>query len=859
MSSPIPFDIEQLLAACRPGTLIMTANRRLARHIEQAYNQHQLAAGKQAWQPLNLYPLDDWINAQWKKLTLLDSNELTHSRLLSTQEELLHWEAIIKHSQDTLPVARPAALARLAQQAYNNLGLWQLLNPPSEHTPLKDEPLFQQGTIDSQAFAKWLIRFNQICHEQQLMPQVSMQQTILAAFQQQQLLPYPDVLLVGFDQLSPLHEALLEAATETYRLLPHRDQTADCTHLACENHQAELWAAARWAQRELAASDAETSMAVIVPDLNQRREQVERIFNAVLEPQAILPDTPRYTPPFNISAGVPLSRTPVIASALAILALNRPNPPLQDWLALLHTPFSSLAFSETVELKLRDAGLPNLSCHKVLALLAGSSTSTPYTECLQRLQTANPELGKPWFKQSLVTWLDCFIEQLSACGWPGARALDSVEHQQLASWQRALIELKQQAEQLPTIPDAITASEALGLLQRHLEQVSFQPESSSSPLQILGLLEASGLHFEQLWLVGMNDHLLPANPAPNPLIPLALQRQHQLPHATPERELRITQQLIESYQHNCNRLIASYAQWEGDQPLRPSALISDDLWQPADNDLIELATTDNCHPYQPLIHQDGATALSSFIDELAPPVSLDNERITGGSGIVKSQSGCPFQAFAQYRLDAWPLAETDTYDLAMERGTCLHQALELIWGELVTLERLNSISHSELTALIEQASEQAIAPLARQRPDLYQPRFTELEQQRLQRLLVMWLDLEAQRAPFEVIAREHALDMFIGQLPIRLRIDRVDRLANGSLALIDYKTGTGSVTDWDGERPREPQLPLYSVMLEQQQTLQGEVSTVCFARINIKEPGYIGLGDEQQADPMTLKKSRTPP
>jgi RecB family exonuclease len=45
---------------------------------------------------------------------------------------------------------------------------------------------------------------------------------------------------------------------------------------------------------------------------------------------------------------------------------------------------------------------------------------------------------------------------------------------------------------------------------------------------------------------------------------------------------------------------------------------------------------------------------------------------------------------------------------------------------------------------------------------------------------------------------------------VRLKLDRVDRLADGSLAVIDYKTGRDArPAAWMGERPEQPQLPLY--------------------------------------------------
>jgi RecB family exonuclease len=51
----------------------------------------------------------------------------------------------------------------------------------------------------------------------------------------------------------------------------------------------------------------------------------------------------------------------------------------------------------------------------------------------------------------------------------------------------------------------------------------------------------------------------------------------------------------------------------------------------------------------------------------------------------------------------------------------------------------------------------------------------------------------------------------IAGLQINLRLDRVDRLIDGSPLVIDYKTGTIGPDSWDLPRPDDVQLPLYKV------------------------------------------------
>ena len=61
------------------------------------------------------------------------------------------------------------------------------------------------------------------------------------------------------------------------------------------------------------------------------------------------------------------------------------------------------------------------------------------------------------------------------------------------------------------------------------------------------------------------------------------------------------------------------------------------------------------------------------------------------------------------------------------------------------------------------------------------------------------------------------------------KLDRLDRLQGGAHAILDYKTGEASIAGWLGERPDEPQLPLYAV------TSGTDVAVVAFARVRTGE------------------------
>jgi len=72
----------------------------------------------------------------------------------------------------------------------------------------------------------------------------------------------------------------------------------------------------------------------------------------------------------------------------------------------------------------------------------------------------------------------------------------------------------------------------------------------------------------------------------------------------------------------------------------------------------------------------------------------------------------------------------------------------------------------------------------------------------------------------------------------------MDRLADGSHALIDYKTGAQLTPQmWIGERPDEPQLPLYAASAAE------DIGAVAFARLRTGSMRFMGFSRAKDAIP----------
>jgi RecB family exonuclease len=181
--------------------------------------------------------------------------------------------------------------------------------------------------------------------------------------------------------------------------------------------------------------------------------------------------------------------------------------------------------------------------------------------------------------------------------------------------------------------------------------------------------------------------------------------------------------------------------------------------------------------------------------------------------------------------------EVDVGLSPLERGTAVHRALELLWGELQTQARLKAAPPDELDSLIRSCADRALDHFASRRESssaLVQ--FRRLEQSRLEALLRKWLDVEIQRPNFVVIQNENKQAVEVGGLKLDVRVDRVDRYDDGTHAIVDYKASKKISTDvWQGERPEAPQLPLYAT------TSSVPVSEVAFGQVTTESVEWKSL------------------
>ncbi|HVX67561.1 MAG TPA: PD-(D/E)XK nuclease family protein, partial [Bryobacteraceae bacterium] len=532
---------------------------------------------------------------------------------------------------------------------------------------------------------------------------------------------------------------------------------------------------------------------------------------------------------------------PLISTALRILEMAPEAVPVETASRLLRSPFLRGASPEWTARALLDARVAALGDTEIeiraLIELAREQKGcfcprfAAGLEAWRERRRGLPERQRP------SRWAAAISELLEAVGWPGDRVLDSVEYQTAQRWRQLLAGLAG----LDGVLGPVTLGQAAGRLRARAAETQFQPLQQDAPVQVLGVFEASGMRFDELWVMGMHDEAWPEPPGPNPFLPLALQRRLGLPHASAERELAFARRVTERLLASAPRAVVSWPRREGDRDLRPSPLVA--RLPQVMAELLEMAPAET---FAERVRQAGST--ESLSDRAAPAVPGETWS-RGGARLFQFQAACPFRAFAELRLGAGPLEHPEPGLDPRLRGTLLHIALDRLWAAVESHARLREMSGGARDGAVREAVAAAIAEKCGRRR--LSPRLRELEQARLETLLLEWLEIEGNRQPFRVVAREEKREVELGGVKVRVKVDRVDELEDGRRVILDYKSGDPDERAWEGERPDEPQVPLYALIEE------GEVAAAAFAKVRSAGSGFRGIAAEEGILPK-VKAAGTP-
>lgn len=789
-----------LFSMIENGALILTVNKRLARYIQEIYDKEQSGKGKLTWDTPDIYMVSTWIANLFQGLS--------DKPILSQEQAHYIWEDII--SNDNVDIMHPHEGVTRVAEAYQIIHDYLLALP--------DDNIF---TEEVERFSRWKRIFEDICNKKGFVPMEKVTEKVIQAIQARKIIPHRQVMFCGFDEIKPVYKSLIDTLEKTgsniifwYPCAPVRNKPC-LVQPSCPEEEVSY--VARWVRSLI--EKGEKDIAVVVPKLGFYRSLIERIFAEELAPESVLPDHSEVMP-FNISLGLPLKSTGLIDIALKVLECDIRKTPIEVISALLRSPYLGDSWEEMgewaiLDLELRKLNRLNLSFKDIINTAEKKNSGKRFARILHsiiELRRSQPAEAYPGY------WARYFYNLLRSLKWPGPRTLDSIEYQTIGSWH----DLLDTFTSLDDIASPMLKQKAIDLLKWFACTRIFQPESRQGYIQIMGILEASGMTFDHLWILGMYEDAMPSSPRPNPFLPISLQKASGVEHSSVEKELDFARRVMDRLYSSSSHIIASCPKQKDGQDISPSWFVMS----------LEDAPIEELPESSLISKMMGISKgrLESIEDYKISPLKTTGV-IKGGAKILKDQAMCPFRAFAYHRLMAETPEIPESGILVKDRGTVIHMALEYIWKELKSSKVLDT--HDHIEDIIEDAVYYALKKYLQDRKG---SSYFEIEAKRTRQLLREWLDLEKTRPPFKIQATEEKDNITIGGLPVRIKIDRIDQLQDGKYLLIDYKTGEVNKKDWYKDRLTEPQLPLYALNVK---GLKG----ITFAKIKPGGCKFTGIMD----------------
>lgn len=789
--------MKDVLAVLAAGGTVLTANNRLARSVTLAWNRRQRAAGEQVWRTPAVLAWRTFISALHGS-SAMGGGQAGRRLLLTDSQSRLLWRRIISTTTNGLLPGAASPMADTAWQAWQLLQDWRI--PVATLAAVADSE-------DTRAFAAWAAQYQQQCAAADWADAPTAAALLLEDLRAGFLDAPVRLHLAGFAERTPLLEAMLHALAGRGCVIS--EDTAqprgplDLSHRRCADADTELDEAAWWARRHREA-DPLARVGIVVPDLAGRASAVRRRVLDILAPGWRL--EPGQPVPVNFSYGQPLADIGLARTALLVLAAVTGRLDYRHAGELLTTRYlpghaGEASARARIGLALRErvgTGVP------LAELIACTSAEAP--ELSRRLAALATRAGQLPQHQPPGRWASSFRLLLEDMGWPGDVALASDEFQAATAWQDLLDRLRS----CDAILGPLDGEGALGVVRELALGQLFQPAGDPDAIQVLGVMEAVGQHFDALWVCGMTSTAWPPPARSQPLLPLRLQREHRLPGSSPALARERAERLLRWLETGARQVVFSSPAFEGDEPLAPSPLIA----------RLAAAGTGVALPQGSrwLDRMPGATRLEVLAEDPPPPVAA-GVRLRGGASLLEREARCPARAFVEFRLGARALAVPAPGIDAPTRGRITHHALQVFFSGVDSHELLVSLPADERLRRLGSAVDAALhAILPAQDPLLR--RLAANERGRQLELLGRFLELEGQREGFRVLGTELSppdarLPPALARLQMRLRIDRIDEMPDGRRLVIDYKTGQQlpPAGEWY-KRLRAPQLPLYATLTD---------------------------------------------
>lgn len=579
---------------------------------------------------------------------------------------------------------------------------------------------------------------------------------------------------------------------------------------------------AAWCVSALAASPA-SRLLVVATGGSEQREAIAMQLRAALAPRSLLEGTVD-ADLVAIEGGAPLAREALVGHALTSLAWLIEGLEFEDFSHWWLSPYGPLSRSAAARLDLwwrRRAPL-QADARASIARLAQAAAEglDPATTLTAKASAALSAIEGA--RASARVWAERFSAALAALRPDDGRPNTTAEQQ---AWLR-FVALLDEFGGVARLSGNLDARRALRALRELAARTSWQPTTGDARVTVTPAQDDPIARYDGVWIAGLTADAWPSPPFTDPFIPLPALREAGVAAADVSGRLASAHAALAAWRATTDALVLSTPTTSGDLQLSPSPLLA--AWP--------RHAHDSRTPWLALRVRRGAAL--ERLDDSAGQSWPVRDALPGGTRSIELQAACPFRAHAELQLDARPLESPLPGIAPDERGRWLHRALEILWRQIGDSAQLGALPAAQLDEQIAQAVAAAgHASLGPLRGPFAAARIREAR--RLGKLIGQLMTIETSRPPFAAEWLEEERQVALGEARVRVRIDRVDRLANGGRVIIDYKSGSLPQGDWFGPRPTAAQLLVYAA------ALGDDVRALALVRVASPEPRFKGIAAER--------------
>tara|TARA_Y100000389_G_C17466746_1_gene526342 strand:- start:1907 stop:4498 length:2592 start_codon:yes stop_codon:yes gene_type:complete len=789
---------------------IITANRHLARLLRKEFIEKKRSSTKDSWRTPTILSWQDWLIF----LTTKVFDQENFPTYINKNQSLLLWETILRKEIDNSAVLK-SNLAILCLNTWQITSDWKI--------SIADIVKTVQNK-DQRLFAQFASRYTSMLERKNLIDDAGLPAVILEYIEKDIIKLSGSHTFVGFIRERPIIKAtqdLLKVKGHEVRIIPAFEFNTEYTLKSYENFSAELRAAGAWARKKYAANPS-SRIGIVVSDLDKNTDLITRSVREGLTPGWQYSHI-SLKKALNVSYGRQLSDYPSIAILNLLIRWLVQDLSSMEVGALLRSPLLGVEnISGRVRLELRLRQIPDRQWSPQMFINEFQSKDNEqdvesWISILIKFNSSRQSL--PDFA-SFSEWALVIKEVIDQFNWPGERSLDSPDFQLINRW----YELLDEFSQLGIISKKMTPNHAISYLEKMTFNALFQPETKDAIIELLGPLDASGAEFDALWIADVTSNNWPPSRARPYLISKKLQDKNNMPDCNSNEILQHASLLLNNLIASSVSTVVSYSTNIDDSDQTASFLLE----QSRHKDQNDLEA--------PCLHAVSLLKINNLEEVNDPvPAVLEGEQIIGGAKTIQQQHEDPISAFLFGRLGINIIYPQVVGLPASMRGSIIHQALYKLYIDLPSRESIRSWSGNALQSRILKAINFAFIE-HEDNADNVLIKLLKIERRRVEAIFYKLIKIDSNRPFLNISSVEGRLEFVFRNIRLSLRFDRIDTFSDGTIEIIDYKTGSKKRLLNKKNIAEDLQLFLYAMSSDK------SVSSLTFVNIDSREISFDGAG-----------------